>query len=200
MRAKTGNERSDYGRAGISIQAAMVRNVSDHPDRTTRPRFVLWNGQKVWTTYEVPVPDIGRFRIEFLSDPREPLVGVDVKAENGLVQLSGGEEVATLRTWHEPRLESSIEYSYRSSDGRLKVWNVYRRSWPDGRVTDEKWTGNAGFTVVDEGERSFLFRCSDGGCAQPDFGRLVFRFSVSPLGKGLVLDANLKDSKPLDRR
>lgn len=180
MRAKTRNESKDYGGAGISIQAAMVRNVSEHPDRATRPRFLLWNGQKVWTTYEVPVPKMGRFRIDFLSEPREPPLGVDVKPESGLVQLASGGEVAILRTWHDPRLENSVEYSYRSSDGLLKVWNVYRRFWPDGRVTDERWTGNAGFTVVDEGEQNFLFRCSDGGCAQPDFGRLIFRLSVTP--------------------
>lgn len=168
----------DFGTDGIDIQTAMIRHVQEHPDRTTRPKYILWNGQAVWTSFDVPVPEQGVFQIEFLSQPREPSQGVDVKVEGGVVTLQGAESVQTLRTWHEPRYEEIVAYPFKSKAGLLKVWNVYHRRWPDGRITEEKWTGNAGFLVKQETETEWLFRCSNGPSASPDFDQLVFRFSV----------------------
>lgn len=168
----------DFGADGIDIQTAMVRHVQANPDRATRPKHILWNGQAVWTSFDVPVPREGRLKIEFLSEPREPSQGVDVKVEGGVVSLPGGETVQTLRTWHDARYEEVVEYPFKSKAGLLKVWNVYHRPWPDGRVTEEKWTGNAGFLVEQETERRWLFRCSNGPSESPDFDQLVFRFSV----------------------
>ena len=173
-----GMSAKDYGADGIDIQTAMIRHVKAHPDRTRRPMYILWNGQAVWTSYNLAVPEEGRFRLEFLSEPTQPAQGVDVKAEGGRIALAGGESVQTLRTWHDVRYEEAVEYLYKSRAGLLSIWNVYHRHWPDGRVTEEKWTGNAGFLVEQVGHDRWVFRCSDGPAESPDFGRLTFRVSV----------------------
>lgn len=168
----------DFGDAGIDIQSAMIAHVQAHPDRATRSKYILWNGRAVWTGIELHVPRQSRFQVEFLSEPRDPAQGVDVKAEDGAIMLPSGESVQTLRTWHAPRYEPVVEYPFISKAGLLKVWNVYHRLWPDGRITEEKWTGNAGFLVEEESERRWLFRCSDGPSRTPDFEQLVFRLSI----------------------
>lgn len=168
----------DFGADGIDIQSAMIRHVRAHPDRATRPKHIVWNGRAVWTSFEVPVVTEGVFQIELLSEPRAPSQGVDVKAEGGFITLAGGKEVQTLRTWHEPHFETVVRCPFRSKIGLLRVWNVYRRPWPDGRMTEEKWTGNAGFLVEQEADARWLFRCSSGPSEQPDFDQLVFRFLV----------------------
>lgn len=178
MSRPTDAGRKDFGAGGIDIQTAMVRHVQAHPDRATRPKYILWSGQAVWTIFDVPVPREGRLQIEFLSEPREPSQGADVKVEDGAITLPSGETVQTLRTWHEPQYEEVVEYPFESKAGLIKVWNVYRRPWPDGRVTEEKWTGNAGFLVEHETEGRWLFRCSNGPSESPDFDQLVFRLSV----------------------
>lgn len=178
MSRSTGAGNKDFGSDGIDIQIAMIRHVQSHPDRATRSKHIFWNGEQVWTSFDVVVPEEGRFQLEFLSAPRVPLQGVDVKVEGGGVTLAGGESVHTLRTWHDPRYEKAVEYPYKSKAGLLKVWNVYHRSWPDGRISVEKWTGNAGFLAEQEAERSWVFRCSDGPSELPDFNQLVFRLSI----------------------
>lgn len=168
----------DFGADGIDIQAAMVRHIQAYPDRATRPNHIWWNGKAVWTVCNIAVPKKGRFRIEFLSEPRDPSQGVDVKVEDGTVTLPGGEGVQILRTWHEPGCEAVAEYPYSSEVGLLKIWNVYKRCWPNGRTTEEKWTGNAGFLVEREARDQWLFRCSNGPSDLPDFNQLVFRLQV----------------------
>ena len=171
-------EVSDFGSDGIDIQTAMLRHAKNYPDHTTRPQYILWNGKAVRTGFEIAVAREGRLRLDFISDPRDPSQGVDIKVEGGGVVLSEGEVVNTLRTWHEPSYENFVEYSYKSNDGIIKLWNVYHRIWPDGRTTEEKWTGNAGFLVEEGPKGCWLFRCSDGSSSPPDFSRLIFRFSI----------------------
>lgn len=93
--------------------------------------------------------------------------------------LADGTKVETPRTWHDDRLPSTVEYPYSSRVGRLKLWNVFQKVWPDARVTEEKWVGNAGFLVENEGIGRFVFRCSDAQIGGPDFQRLVFRLQVT---------------------
>jgi hypothetical protein len=135
----------------------------------------------VWTSFELVVPEEGVIKVEFLSQPTNPSQGFDIKVEGGGVELADGRHVQTLRTWHEEQYDESAEYRYRSSMRLLKVWNVYRREWPDGRQTEEKWTGNSGFLAEDEGGGSWVLRCSGGSAASPDFSQLVLRLSVASL-------------------
>jgi hypothetical protein len=168
----------DFGAEGIDIQTAMIRHAQIYPDPATRPKHILWNGAAVWTSFDIAVPEKGRFSLEFLSEPRESSQGVDVKVEGGAITLPGGERVQILRTWHSPQYDGAVEYPFKSKAGLLKVWNVYHRPWPDGRVTEEKWTGNAGFIVEQQAENRWVFRCSSGPSESPDFGQLVFRISI----------------------
>lgn len=168
----------DYARDGIDIQTAMVRDVKAHPDSSRTPRSIVWDDEPLWTAFGIGVTEEGRFRIEFLSEAREPYQGVDIKVEDGAITLLGGESVGTLRTWNDPRYEKAVEYSYYSGAGMLKVWNVYYRPGPDGQPTVEKWTGNAGFRVKQEADCGWIFRCSSGASRSPDFNQLVFRLLI----------------------
>jgi len=168
----------DYGADGISIQTAMVRRVKSNPDRTTRTKYILWDGLHVFTSFDIPVAKKGRFRLEFLSEPESVRQGVDVKAEKGGILLSNGDRVGTLRTWHDLELEPTVEYDFKSRDGLLRLWNVFVRSRPNGSETEEKWTGNAGFIVGQDAENQWTFRCSHGASERPMFDQLVFRFTL----------------------
>jgi hypothetical protein len=170
----------DYAHDGIDIQTAMVRHFKAHPDSSKRPKSIVWDDEPLWASFDIGVPKEGRFQLEFLSEAREPHQGVDTKVEDGAITLLGGESVETLRTWNDPRYESAVEYAYYSGAGMLKVWNVYYRSWPDGRRTVEKWTGNAGFRVEQETSSCWIFRCSSGLVESPDFKQLVFRLVIKP--------------------
>jgi hypothetical protein len=173
-------EMTDYSTEGIDIQTAMLRHVRAFPDRSLRPPYLLWGGQKVFTSYTIHVPSFGRLRLEFLSVARAPRQGFDVKTESGGIFLARGEAVHTLRTWNDERYERSVEYAYRSAARRLIVWNVYEREWPGGRMTEERWTGNAGFVVSGDTDRGLVFHCSHGPARSPDFEQLVVRVLVSP--------------------
>lgn len=168
----------DYGDVGLDIQTAMVRRMRSLPRGAVRAPCIRWNGVDVWTSYDIQVPSRARVRIEFLSDCRPQLQGIDLRAENGAILLPDGTSVEVLRTWHSPQLADVVEYPFTSGTGRLRVWNVYRRIWPDGRETEEKWTGNAGFQVESEADFSWLLRCSDGPSVTPDFARLVVRITI----------------------
>lgn len=98
MGKQTKNSGKDFRMDGIDIQTAMIHHVQAYPDRITRPKRIVWNGKSIWTSFDITVPKEGRFRLDFLSKPREPLQGVDVKAEAGEIILSGREKVQTLRT------------------------------------------------------------------------------------------------------
>ena len=171
-------ETKDYGADGVDIQTAKLLQAKAYPDPRTRPGPLLWNGQEVWTHFELRTPKTGRLRLEFLSDPIEPMQGFDVKVESGAIELLGGERVQLLRTWNDDQYESSVEYPYRSESGLIRVWNVYKRQWFNGEMVDEKWTGNAGFLVSRKDERTWLFRCSDGSPEFPVFSRLVVGVSI----------------------
>lgn len=178
MRQSTKTTVRDFGADGISIQTAMVRHVQSHPDRVTRPKYILWNGKVLRTTYEIAVQKTGAFELEFLSQARYPLQGVDVSVDEGEISLTRGGRVGTLRTWHDPRYEETVKYPFRAKNGLLRVWNVYQCALPSGEIVDEKWTGNAGFIVEQESERQWLFHCSCGPCTPPDFDQLIFRLSI----------------------
>lgn len=165
----------DYGRDGISIGQASLQLAREFPDPASRPAYVLWNGQQVRTYFHMGVPPAGRVRLELLSPPREPRQAVDIKAVEGAIILAGEERVHLLRTWHDPRCEEVVEYPYETRAGALIVYNVYEHRWPNGRVTEERFIGNAGFLLEQESDSSWLFRCSDGDSEPPDFAKLVFR-------------------------
>jgi len=169
----------DYADSGLTIQYAMNDHATRFPDKRTRPRFILWNGLRVWTSDVWTVPEKGTVRAEFLSAKGDIEQGFDIKVD-GWLELAEGEHVPVLRTWKDERYLDVVEYPFLSRDGRLWVWNVYKMKYPGGQIVQEKWTENAGFWIDQVSESERIYHCSHGMATPPDFDSLVFSVRVSP--------------------
>ncbi|MBN2132737.1 MAG: hypothetical protein JW741_24770 [Sedimentisphaerales bacterium] len=167
----------DYGSSGMSIQRAMLDHVRRFPRKSNRPPYILWGGKKVLTADELLVPQQGYLIGEFLSLKGDPDQGFDISIR-GYIQLEDGERVQRLRTWNDPQYEPRVRYPFRSEDGTLRVWNVYRVARGKGKPVDERWTGNAGFWVEPISDLDKIYHCSPGTANKPDFESLVFRITV----------------------
>lgn len=179
----TDPEVRDYADSGMTIQYAMNDHARRFPDRQTRPRFLLWNGLRIWTSDVWTVPERGIVRGEFISAKEGAEQGFDLKLD-GWVQLRDGEHVAVLRTWKDERLEDVVEYPFYSRDGLLWVWNVYKMIYRGGQIVEEKWTENAGFWVERLSESERIYHCSHGMATPPDFESLVFKVEIRPMPLG----------------
>jgi hypothetical protein len=171
----------DYATTGLTIQDAMLDVHARYPDKTTRPKHILWNGLSVTTADCFSVPVRGNVKLEILSKNSNVAQGIDIKIDNGALYLIDGQEVPLLRTWADDRYEDTVEYPYYSASGRLCVWNMYKVRFPNGETIDEKWTENAGFWIekIDNYER--VYHCSNGCDNPPNFDSLVFKLTVTPL-------------------
>jgi len=169
---------TDYADSGLSIQAAMVDRFKKAQKQGERPDHILWAGLRIVTADSIPVPSAGTVRSEFLSAKGDVEQGFDLKVD-GWLTLQGGEKVALLRTWNDPRYAPNVEYPFRSRDGSLRTWNVYKMKYRDGREVEEKWTGNAGMWVEIVSERERIYHCSHGAASPPDFESLVFKITVN---------------------
>jgi len=167
----------DYADSGLTIQYAMLDHFKRFPDKRERPGYILWGGRQVKTGDSVDVPANGVVRGELLSSKGDVEQGFDLKLD-GWLRLAKGEKVSLLRTWNDPRYESFVEYPFHSRDGRLWVWNVYKRFFPNGRVVEEKWTENAGFWIEKVSETERIYHCSHGFVYPPDFESLVFKITI----------------------
>ena len=170
----------DYADSGLTIQYAMNDHAERFPDSKTRPKFLLWNGLRVWTSDSISIPREGVVRAEFLSADRSVRQGFDLKSHDGWFELAGGQRVSLLRTWKDSRHEDAVEYRFQSRDGLLWVWNVYEMTYPNGETVEEKWTENAGFWVESVSDCERIYHCSHGMAKPPDFDALVFKVSVTP--------------------
>lgn len=167
----------DYGETGFDIQYAMVDQVQRYPRKENRPDFVLWNGIHVKTSDALKVPNRGVVTATFLTAHTPVKQGFDLKLD-GWLELAGGERVSLLRTWKDDIHEDSVRYPFQSNDGLLRFWNVYERSWPNGVVTEEKWTGNAGFWIETIDDCHRIYHCSCGPVERPDFSCLLVELVV----------------------
>lgn len=165
----------DYSLTGMSIQQSMLDAVK--AGSAGVPPKIRWGEKIVQTSDAIAVPSNGRFRLEFLHASEGLKHGVDVKV-NGGIRLADGQDVATLRTWNDPRYENTVEYPFVSRDGKLWVWNVYEVVWPSGQVEAAKWTDNAGFWVEQHADGARTYHCSAGPCTPPEFEALVFRIKI----------------------
>lgn len=166
----------DYELSGLSIQQAMLDAIRSRKGKGTPP-MIRWGERPIQTSDCIAVPRNGRFCLEFLSAKDGLVQGVDVKV-NGGIRLADGQEISTLRTWNDPKYESSVEYPFESVDGKLWVWNVYEVTHPGGQTEAMKWTDNAGFWVEVHGEKERTYHCSAGPCSPPDFESLVFKIKI----------------------
>jgi hypothetical protein len=169
----------DYAESGLTIREALLDQVKRFPDKARRPEGILWAGLAVNTGDALPVPTEASVRGEFLSSKGDVEQGFDLKLD-GWLRLEKGEKVSLLRTWNDSRYEPLVEYPFHSNDGRMWVWNVYKRRFPNGRTVEEKWTENAGLWVERVSETERIYHCSHGFVYPPDFESLVFKITLNP--------------------
>ncbi len=170
----------DYADSGLTIQYAMNDHSERFPDNKTRPRYLLWNGRRIWTSDCIAVPQEGVVRAEFLSADPSVRQGFDLQLDDGWLELAEGERVSLLGTWKDQRYKDTVEYPFLSRDGLLWVWNVYEMVYPSGEKIEEKWTENAGLWVERVNDFEWIYHCSHGMAKPPDFNSLVFKVSVAP--------------------
>jgi hypothetical protein len=153
---------------GESLQYAFVES---------RGKPVRVGKQIVTQADRVPIKK-GRVRLVFLSAKGQEQ-GVYLKAKDGWVEMSDGGRTETLVVWKHPPLPDVVEHNvYCPSEG-LTVWNAYRVVHPDGTVTEDMWTGNAGMVILEDAPQSRVYGCSTG---EGDFDatQLVFRLEWFP--------------------
>lgn len=168
----------DYAETGLDIRQAMVdhaKKITEIPDRTNS---ILWNGIRVKTADWWDVPITGIVEVEFLSSDLKIEQGADVKVEGGWIELPNGNHISILRTWKNEKYDDLVKYNYFSKPGKICVWNVYNMTYSENQITDERWTGNAGFWVEYINENQRIYHCSHGMNDIPNFESLVFRISV----------------------
>jgi hypothetical protein len=91
--------------------------------------------------------------------------GIALKAPSGAIKLSDGREVSVLHIWFDPGLPLEVTHELDCPDGELRVWNIYRTVHPNGAVTEDAWTGNAGMVIAEKQPRRRHYRCSPGTAA-----------------------------------
>jgi hypothetical protein len=168
----------DYAAAGFDICQAKLHHAERYRDKADRPDYIIWNGIRVKTYDWWLVPSQGTVRVEFLFAKPGVEQGVDLKIEEGWVELPNGDQVPLLRTWVDSRFEDTVEYAYFTKVGRLCVWNVYKMHYAGGQIVEERWTGNAGFWVEKLADLQRVYHCSHGMAAKPDFDAFTFRVSI----------------------
>jgi hypothetical protein len=108
----------------------------------------------------IPI-DTGRVTVRFVKGKR-PDHGIRLKANGGWIELSDHRRVATVDIWREPCLPDVIEHRVCCPTGELGVWNIYRVRHPNGTVTEDMWTGNAGMVLLEEEPTKRTYGCSSG--------------------------------------
>jgi hypothetical protein len=88
--------------------------------------------------------------------------GIALKAPSGAIRLSDGQAVPLLHIWFDPGLPLAVAHEVDCREGELRVWNIFRTVHPNGAITEDKWTGNAGMAIVDAQPRRRRYRCSPG--------------------------------------
>lgn len=168
----------DYGNSGLTIRSALIDQFKRYPDKDTRPRHLIWNGLRILTADAIPVPKQGIIKGEILSVTTPIEQGFDMDTDGGL-QIEDGRWIHPLRTWNDPKLQSVVQYPFRSNNCLLWVWNVYKMTYAGGQVIEEKWTENAGMWVEELSPMERVYHCSHGMANPPDFTCLVFKITVS---------------------
>lgn len=168
----------DYGKSGMDIQAAMLDQIRRHGTKVQQQRILLWDGLNIQTSISIPIPLEGTLTATMSESKGKVKQGFDLKVNRGHVILAAGEQVSLLRTWNDVSLCPTVTYPFKSDNGSLWFWNVYERKWPDGRISEEKWTGNAGFWTEMKAPNKWVFHCSHGMNAVPDFESLIVEITI----------------------
>jgi hypothetical protein len=119
-----------------------------------------------WTVGQsalIPVRD-GSVTIRLLSGKRRGH-GIRLKARDGSIELSDGSRVKVVDTWFDASLPDEITYQVRADDGHIRMWNVYQTVHPNGEITQDMWTGDAGMVLLSESSNKRTYGCSPGNSA-----------------------------------
>ena len=136
----------DFSASGLSISAATLKVAKAYGKKIDGPLGIIWDGKVVLGGDQIASGKRGRVRLELLHFVKGVEQGVDLKVD-GYFELLHGERVPLLRTWADSQYEDVVEYPYVSKDGRIHIWNVFKRRFPSGEVREDRWTENAGFWI-----------------------------------------------------
>jgi hypothetical protein len=125
----------------------------------TRGAPLNLNGMEVVQMDRLPVR---RGTVRVTADTARADQGIALKAQSGAIHLSDGKQVPLVHIWFDPGLPLEAVHEVECNDGELRVWNVYRTVHPDGTVTVDAWTGNAGMVVSEKLPRRRRYLCSPG--------------------------------------
>lgn len=114
--------------------------------------------------------------------------GIALKVPSGTITLSDGRETPVLHIWFDPGLPLDVTHVVNCRGGELRVWNIFRTVHPNGAVTEDAWTGNAGMAVVEREAHRRRYQCSPGSAAswEPQLDVIV---EVAEVPKEMGLDA-----------
>lgn len=140
--------------------------------------YLRWGSQLVFHSLRLVAPIVGRFIYDIERGPGDGTVGFDIEPEEGSVLIEPESAVKVLRIWDDRRFLSHGSYRFQSK-GTLRVWNVYKTLLPQGKYRDEKWTGNAAFTVETLAPDAIRLHCSPGFVSEPDFEHLIVRLRLA---------------------
>ena len=104
-------------------------------------------------TYEITV--------SFL-DGKNNDVGIHLEAPDGWIELSDNTQTHKLAIWRGIGLPDVIKHQVYCPNGEIVMWNIYRIRHSENFVTEDKWTGNAGLIIIDEGKQKKQYGCSSG--------------------------------------
>lgn len=99
--------------------------------------------------------------------------GVRLKARGGWIELSDGRRAEVVDTWRAPGLPDVITYTVSCPSGGLLLWNIYQVTHPNGEITEDMWTGNAGMTLLSARPNGRTYGCSPGGGGDFEPRRLI---------------------------
>ena len=120
---------------------------------------VRLDNRVVFQLCRIPI-NHGMVTISLLSPPNSD-EGICIKAPNGAIELSDGTASETVYVWHEPNLPTRLSHHVNCPNGELLIWNIYRVHHPNGEVTVDFWTGNAGMTLLTDAPNRRRYACSD---------------------------------------
>jgi hypothetical protein len=168
----------DYAKTGLDIQAAMVDLARKHPNQRTRPKHICWGDRCVQTHDRIALPKRAWLRARILRCVSDPQQGFDLKLLQGSIHVPKVGPVDHLRTWCNPGLDGTVEYEIETESGFVQFWNVFKRHWPSGLITEERMTGNAGFWIDSTSDLRRVYHCSSGEVRVPEFESLVVEVTV----------------------
>jgi hypothetical protein len=110
-----------------------------------------------------------------LKGQLDGLSGVCFKLPTGQLLLSDGSAVKAVHIWNEANLPAVVTHRVRGAREGVRVWNVYRVTHPNGKMTEDAFTGNAGMVLAQIESRVREYSCSNG---PGDFDPKEFVFSI----------------------